>query len=262
MSIALVTGGGRGIGRTLARELTQAGWSVVVTGRDTAALEAAVQAGDAALAVPGDATDSVAVAAAVRAAEALGPLELVVANAGRFAGAGPIWECDPADWWRDVEVNLRGPALALHMALRGMVERRSGRVVVIGSGYGTEPTPWASSYAASKAAVMRLVDSVAGELVATGVAVFAISPGLVATDMTDFPEAFLARYPEMRGLAAREGRPAEEAARLVLALASGAYDALSGRYLHVRDDLEQALAAGSADPRAEVGTLRLVPYDR
>lgn len=256
MTVALVTGGGRGIGRVIARELTRAGWTVVVTGRTEASLQDAVAAGDAALAVPGDATDPAAVHTAVQAAQALGPLDLVVANAGRFAGAGPIWECDPEQWWRDVEVNLRGPALALHAALGAMVARGSGRVVVLGSGIGTEPYPWASGYAASKAAVMRLVDSVAGELEGTGVAVFAISPGLVATEMTDFPEAFLVRYPEMRGMAEREGRPPEQCAQLVLHLASGRYDALSGRYLHVRDDLD--LAAGSE--AEEAGTLRVVPY--
>ena len=256
MSVALVTGGGRGIGRTIARELTTAGWQVVVTGRTRASLDAAVAAGDAALGVPGDATDSQAVAAAVAAAQALGPLDLVVANAGLFAAAGPIWEVDPDQWWRDVEVNLRGPALILHHALGDMVARGQGRVVVIGSGIALEPEPWASAYAASKAAVMRLVDSVAGELQGTGVSVFTISPGLVATDMSDFPEPYLLRNPDLRGLALVEGRPPEQCAALVLALATGRYDGLSGGFLHVRDPLEEAL--GSATEGA--GTLRLVPW--
>ncbi len=256
MSVALVTGGGRGIGRVIARALTAAGWTVVITGRSPGPLEEAVAAGDAALSVPGDASVRADVVAAVEAARGLGELDLVVANAGRFTASGPIWASDPDEWWRDVEVNLRGPALVMHAVLGDMVARRSGRVVVLGSGIATEPMPWASAYCASKAGVMRIVDSVAGELEGTGVSVFAVSPGLVATDMTEFPEPFLAHYPDWRGQAVREGRPPEQCARLVLALSTGRYDGVSGRYLHVRDDLDQALAAADA----AAGTLRLVPW--
>jgi NAD(P)-dependent dehydrogenase (short-subunit alcohol dehydrogenase family) len=257
VTAALVTGGGRGIGRTIAATLTAAGHRVAVTGRTARSLEDAVAAGDAELAVVADATDAGAMEEAVRRTEdELGPLELVVANAGRFAAAGPLWEDDPDQWWRDLEVNVRGPLLALRYALPGMVRRGSGRVVVVGSGIGTRPSPWASAYAASKAAVMRLVDSVAGELAGTGVSVFTISPGLVATDMTEFPEAYLERYPDWRGLAKREGVPAERAAELVLALSTGSYDALSGRFLHAVADAG-GVPAVDGD---EAGTLRLVPY--
>jgi 3-oxoacyl-[acyl-carrier protein] reductase len=259
MAVALVTGGGRGIGRVLARGLTAAGWTVVVTGRTAASLDEAVAAGDAALAVVGDAKDPDAVAAALAAAEGLGTLDLVVANAGVFTAAGPIWECTPQQWWSDVEINLRGPVLLLQLALGGMVARGAGRVIVMGSGYGTEPLPWASGYSTSKAAVQRLVESVAGELLGSGVSVFAISPGLVATDLTDFPERLLVHYPELRGIAQAEGRPPEQCAELVVRLAGGGFDDLSGRYVHVRDDLEGALAAARID--ASVGSLRLMGYD-
>lgn len=256
--VALVTGGGRGIGRTIAAALSAQGWRVGVTGRTRGSLDDAVAAGDAALALPGDATGQADVAAAVAAAEEeLGPLDLVVANAGRFAAAGPVWESDPDEWWRDIEVNLRGPLLALHAVLPRMLARQQGRVVCIGSGIGTRPMPYASAYASSKAALLRLVDSVAAELTGTGVSVFAISPGLVATEMTEFPEAFLARYPDWRGLARRQGVPADLAAQLVLELASGRHDALSGRFLHVQDDLAQADAGAGEEQR---GTLRLVPW--
>lgn len=255
---ALVTGGGRGIGRSIAAALTAAGYAVAVTGRTAASLQDAVTAGDAALALPGDAADRAAVAAAVRRTEdELGPLDLVVANAGRFAAAGPVWESDPDQWWRDTEVNLRGPQLALWAALGPMVRRGSGRLVVIGSGIGTKGMPHASAYATSKAAVLRLVESAAEELQGTGVSVFAISPGMVATDMTQFPEEFLAHYPDWRDLAATSGVPADRAASLVLALACGGYDGLSGRFVHVRDDLDAVLAA-SGDP--DKGTLRLVGW--
>lgn len=259
MSVALVTGGGRGIGRSIAATLSAAGWSVAVTGRTAAALDDAVGAGHAVLALAGDATERAAVAEAVRRTEdELGPLDLVVANAGRFAAAGPVWESDPDEWWRDAEVNLRGPQLALWAALGPMVRRGSGRVVVIGSGIGTTAMPYASAYATSKAGVLRLVESAAEELEGTGVSVFAISPGLVATEMTQFPEEFLAHYPDWRDLAATSGVSAVRAASLVLALAAGGHDALSGRFVHVRDDLDAVRAGAAGHP--DRGTLRLIPW--
>ncbi|MDT7548239.1 MAG: hypothetical protein QOE84_633, partial [Actinomycetota bacterium] len=98
---ALVTGGGRGIGRAIAATLTRAGWAVAVTGRTEASLRQAVDAGNAVLALPGDATDRTAVAEAVRRTEGeLGPLDLLVANAGRFTVAGPLWDSDADEWWR------------------------------------------------------------------------------------------------------------------------------------------------------------------
>jgi NAD(P)-dependent dehydrogenase (short-subunit alcohol dehydrogenase family) len=254
MSTALVTGGGRGIGRTIAAELTRAGWSVAVTGRTAQSLDDTVRSGDAALGLAGDATYRVAVEDAVLRTETeLGPLDLIVANAGRFAAAGPIWEHDPDEWWRDLEVNLRGAQLALWAGLRVMVPRRAGRVVVLGSGIGTAGMPYASAYSVAKTGVMRLVESIAGELEGTGVAVFVISPGMVATEMTQFPEAFLEHYPDWRDMAVTEGVPPERAAGLVLELASGRHDALSGRFVRLTTDL-----AVSQPPAEDAGTLRLI----
>ena len=257
--VALVTGGGRGLGLEAARALTRAGWSVAVTGRDGAALDAVVVAGDAALALPGDATDATAVAAAVgRTRTELGPVDLLLVNAGAFAAGGRIWESDPDTWWRDVEVNLRGPALALHAVLPAMVARGSGRVVVMGSGFGTVPSPGASAYATSKAAVLRLVDSVAAELSGTGVVLLAVSPGMVPTDMTrGFPEGFLALRPELREPPADAWTPASAMTGLLLRIADGELDALHGRFVRARDDVD-ALLGAPQDPAA--GTLRLHPW--
>ncbi len=188
---ALVTGGGRGIGRALARALTREGWTVAVTGRDGAVLQDAVDAGDAATALPGDTTSWDDVSAA-----ASGELDLVVANAGRFATGGPLWESDPDDWWRDVEVNLRGVALLARAALPGMVARGRGRFVALGSGFGNASAPHGSGYGVSKAAVHRLVESLADELAGTGVSAFTLSPGRVRTDMQlGFPRGLHRREP-------------------------------------------------------------------
>ena len=258
-SVALVTGGSRGLGRDAARALTGAGWSVAVTGRDTAALDAVVVAGDAVLALSGDATDAASTADAVRRTEdELGPVDLLLANAGAFAAGGRLWETDPGTWWRDVEVNLRGPALALHAALPAMVARGSGRVVVMGSGFGTVPTAGASAYACSKAAVMRLVDTVAAELAGTGVVLLAVSPGMVPTDMTHgFPEGFLQLRPDLRSPPPEAWTPATAFTALLLRIAAGELDGLHGRFARARDDVD-ALLAGAYDPAS--GTLRLHPW--
>jgi NAD(P)-dependent dehydrogenase (short-subunit alcohol dehydrogenase family) len=252
--VALVTGGGRGLGRAITEHLLAQGFSVAVTGRDAAALVAV----GAHLAVAGDVTDRAHVEEAVRRTTGeLGPIDLLVANAGRFASGGVLWESDPDDWWRDVEVNLRGVQLALWAALPAMVARGAGRVVALGSGFGNAASPHGTGYGVAKAAVHRLVESVALELAATGVTAFAVSPGRARTDMTlGFPPEFTAAHPEFLEPPASGWAPPEAVAALVGRIASGDLDALSGRFLHVTTDLDAALV--STDPAA--GTLRLVPW--
>ena len=261
----LVTGGGRGVGRAIALSLARGGMAVTVTARSGDELAETVRmvtaAGGRATAVIADVTRREDMAAAVATAqERFGALDLCVANAGVFAAAGRLWEQDPDLWWRDVEVNLRGPLLTLHAALPGMVERGRGRVVTVASGIGTAPNPWASAYASSKAAVFRLTDSLAGELVGTGVSAFAISPGLVRTAMTDWPAEFLRWYPDWAEIPAEEYVDPARAGELVAALAAGGYDALSGRYLHVTHDLDEVLRQTAGPASERFGTLRLIPF--
>ncbi len=255
---ALVTGGGRGLGRSIAEALTAAGCSVAVTGRDAAELDRAVADGAAVLALPGDATDRDAVQQAVaRTTAELGPLDLLVANAGRFAAGGPLWESDPDEWWRDVEVNLRGVQLALWAALPGMVARGRGRVVALGSGFGNVSAAHGSGYGVSKAAVHRLVESVADELAGTGVAAFSVSPGRARTAMTlAFPPGFTTAHPAYLDPPDGGWAPPEAVGALIARIATGELDRLSGRFLHITTDLDAALAGTDAS----AGTLRLVPW--
>lgn len=254
--VALVTGGGRGLGRDVALALVAADWTVAVTGRDAGTLDRVVEQG-ATLALAGDATDRDAVRDAVRRTEAeLGPLDLLVANAGRFGAGGVLWETDPDDWWRDVEVNLRGVQLALWAALPGMVARGAGRVVALGSGFGNAASPHGSGYGVAKTAVHRLVESVAVELAGTGVVALSVSPGRVRTDMSrSFPPGFTAAHPEYLEPPADGWAPAEAVAGLVTRIGAGELDALTGRF--VRPDTDVTGAVGSGP---EAGTLRLVPY--
>lgn len=243
--VALVTGASRGIGRALVGHLVAEGWRVAALARDPEAL-----AGLAGQSAPGrvlplvaDVTDGPAMA---QAAAALGALwrapDLVVANAGVLGALGPTWQVDPDLWWHTHEVNVRGVFQTLHVTLPAMVQRGSGRVILTSSGLGRGASPWTSAYGASKAAVTHLAASLALELAGTGVSVFAISPGMVRTDMTLWSEALLAHRPELAALPEDAYLPASAAAELVADLASGRFDRLSGRFIHVRDDREAMLA--------------------
>ena len=219
-SRALVTGGGRGIGAGIARALAGAGWHVTVTGRSAEQVEAVAEeiAGQA---VVGDVAERADVERMIAAAE---PIDLLVANAG-IALWEDSWETDPDEWWRVFEVNVLGAYLTCRLALPGLIERGGGRIVITGSGASYLPSSTSGAYSASKAAVGRFGEVLAGQVEPHGIKVFVISPGLVDTEMTG------GRMP-----ADAPWTPPELAPRLVLELASGRFDALSGRYLHAEHD--------------------------
>ena len=226
-SRALVTGGGRGIGAGIARELAAAGWHVTVSGRTSTQVEA-VAAEIGGTAVVGDVTEREDVE---RMLEAAGSIDLLVANAG-VAMWEDSWETDPDEWWRILEVNVLGAYLTCRLALPGMIERGGGRIVITGSGASHLPGSTSGAYSASKAAVGRYGEVLANQVKEHNVQVFVISPGLVKTEMTG------SRFPEDA-----PWTPPELAPRLVLELASGRFDALTGRYLHAEHDPPDELEA-------------------
>lgn len=219
-SKALVTGGGRGIGAGIARELAAAGWHVTVTGRTAGQVESiAEEIGGAA--VVGDVSKREHVERMLAAA---GPIDLLVANAG-VALWEESWETDPDEWWHVFEVNVLGAYLTCRLALPGMIERGGGRIVITGSGSSYLPGSTSGAYSASKAAVGRFGETLALAVADHGVKVFVISPGLVRTEMTG------GRFPDDA-----PWTPPELAPRLVRELASGRFDRLSGRYIHAEHD--------------------------
>lgn len=175
---ALVTGGSRGIGRAIAAALTGAGATVTVLGRDRAALDAVLRAGEAHLSVVADLTDGAGVREALRDAA----LDIVVANAGA-AESAPFHRSDEALFRRMFEVNTLGTVHVLQAALAGMRERGFGRIVAIASTAGLKGYAYTTAYAASKHAVVGLVRSLALELAATGVTANAVCPGFADTDI-------------------------------------------------------------------------------
>jgi NAD(P)-dependent dehydrogenase (short-subunit alcohol dehydrogenase family) len=232
--VALVTGGGRGIGERIARELAHAGMRVAVTGRTAEQVEAVAQ-DIGGLALVGDVTDQATAEQWVDRTEAeLGPIDFLAANAGRApTSGGPSWEQPVDDWWSTFEVNVLGVHLSCRTVIPGMLERSAGRIVITGSGASYLPGSTSSAYSASKAAIGRYGETLANELEGK-IPVFVISPGLVKTDMTS---SFSDSAP---------WTPPELAPALVRVLASGRADALAGRYIHAEhDDIEDLI--GHAD---------------
>jgi NAD(P)-dependent dehydrogenase (short-subunit alcohol dehydrogenase family) len=268
--IAIVTGAGRGLGRAIALALGRAGARVGVTARSGEQLAETVrgitEAGGEARAVVADVSDAAAVERMAREVEhTLGPVHLLVNNAGTTGPLGPIWEADPGDWWHSIEVNLRGPYLCSRALLPGMIERRRGRIINLSTGAATVAVPHLGAYAVAKTALTRFTENLAAELMNFGVSVFAISPGTVRTAMTEYileSEAGKKWLPWFRKLYDRGlDVPAEKAAQLVVQLASGRADALSGRLIDISDDLAKLVAQVEEVKRAELYTLRVRKLD-
>ena len=217
---AIVTGGGRGIGAAVARELTGRGARVTVFARTAAEVDEVVRSGGAALAVAGDVTAE-ADLVRLRASHerVLGPCDVLVHAAGVLE-RGRVEVLDPAAWRRVLEVNLTGVFLLTRAVLPGMRARARGRILAIASIAGHLGTPEGSAYNASKWGLIGFAKSLAEELRGSGVQVMTVSPGGVDTRMlaqTPFPPAM----------------GAGEVARVVGWCAAEAPDAMNGSDVEV-----------------------------
>ena len=244
--VALVTGGGRGIGRSVALELARAGARVAVSARTPEQVEeVAAEIDGLALTVDVSRRDEVE-QMVERVENELGPIDVLVCNAGITIQEDTAWTVDPDDWWHVFEVNVLGVYLCCRATIPRMLERGRGRIVNVASGAAYLPGSKSTAYSASKAAVHRFNETLAGQLTPLGIPVFSISPGLVQTELTSsFPDD-------------APWTPPELAPRLVLALTSGRLDALAGRYLHAEhDDIDDVAARAEEIAEQDLNAIRL-----
>ncbi|EFH83665.1 SDR family NAD(P)-dependent oxidoreductase [Ktedonobacter racemifer] len=263
--VAVVTGGSRGIGRAIALALAAEGASVAVVARSEEQLAETTmlirEMGGEAIAIVGDVSDRQAVVQmAKQVVQQLGPVDILVNNAGRHYALGPLWLVDPDEWLKDVEGNLFSTFLCMHAIMPGMIERRQGRIINISSGAGNLPRPHSTAYTSSKAAVTRLTESAAISARPYDISIFAIHPGSVRTAMADYlvnSEEANKWVPEFRTIYDETEIPAERVGELVVFLASGKADLLTGRFLNVYDDIQELVRQAAAIQQQDLYTLRL-----
>jgi 3-oxoacyl-[acyl-carrier protein] reductase len=230
---AFVTGSTRGIGLAIARALHGAGAKVAIVGREVErARAAATEFGDRGFGVGCDVAQVSQVEAALAAADkALGPVDILVNNAG-LTRDNILLRLTDDDWNTVLDANLKGAFNTIRAAIKGMMKRRSGRIINITSIVGLTGNKGQANYAASKAGLIGLTKSVAKEYASRNILANCVAPGFIETDMTDaLPAEARATLLEEIALG-RLGRP-EDVAGTVLFLASDLAGYMTGQVLVV-----------------------------
>ena len=239
--IAIVTGGGRGIGRAITLALAGNGADVAVVARtspeiDNVAAEIKVL-GRRSMALKADVADPKAVESMVNSViEEWGRLDILVNNAGVQGPIGTIVENNTDEWIKTVHVNLFGTFLCTRAVLPGMIKQRKGKIINLSGGGATSARPNFTAYAVSKTGVVRFTETVAEELKQFNIQVNAIAPGAVITNMTEEvlhagKAAGEKAINETRKQLETGGTPPEKAADLAIFLASDESDGLSGKLI-------------------------------
>lgn len=265
-TIAVITGGTRGIGRYLSEAFAKAGYHVVVTATSASKAEAAaaeiVDATGGAvtgLELRADDIDSVSalrIAVAALESESGRRMQALVNNAGRIESTeGPLWEADPESIKGVVDANVLGVALMINAFAPVLITNaeatgRPSRIIDLNSGSGAQGTPAYAVYSASKASLFRLADSVVHFGHEKGLRIFEMAPGVVETEMTKSMPVH-----DFRGES--DWTSPSQVTDLAVALASGSLDAFTGRYVRAGADSEEALIAEAA-AGLETSTRRLV----
>ncbi len=274
---ALITGGSQGLGRALVEKFLQEGASVAFCARHPADVESVVAALKPRLAPDQklrgfscDVSRPAEVATLLTGALAeFGTLHALVNNAGVYGPMGPCEEVDWAEWVRALEINLFGTMLACRQVIPHFKRNRYGKIINLSGGGATNPMPRLSAYAAAKAAVVRLTETLAEELREFRVDVNAVAPGALKTR---FVEEVLQAGPEKVGAdffaknqkwAAGAATPLDLGAGLCVYLASAQSDGITGKLLSAQWDPWDHLEDFKADLAGDIYTLRrIVPRDR
>ena len=193
--------------------------------------------------------------------ETSGSIELLVNNATVIARLGPAWQVPINEWWRLMEINVRGPMNGAHAVLPAMTAARSGRIVNIVSGVGLRSRENMSAYATSKAALIRLTEALAIDAADYGVPVFAVDPGFMTTAMTHYlvhSEPGQRWTPQAASIFDTPAHvPVDRAANLVAKLATGVADVLTGRFLTVWDDVDDLVRRADEIMAQDLYAMRL-----
>jgi NAD(P)-dependent dehydrogenase (short-subunit alcohol dehydrogenase family) len=276
---AVITGANQGLGRAIAEHFVRAGASVLLTARGEDLLKRTVTELAPLATLPGQqvlarvadvARETDCNATAVQAIAELGNPCVLVNNAGVYGPFGLIEEADWSEWVKAVEINLFGTILMCRAFLPHMRASKYGKIINLSGGGATAPLPRISSYAASKAAVVRFTETLAEETRGAGIDVNAIAPGALNTRLMD---DLIAAGPEKVGQAFFEkmtktrdggGTPLEKGAELSVFLASAASDGISGRLLSaVWDDWANLPNKKDELASGDIYTLRrITPDDR
>ena len=274
---ALITGGSQGLGKTIAQHFLREGANVLLCARH--AQDLAATRGELAaqfpsrkiLAQPCDVADEAQVNALVALAlRELGPLHALVLNAGIYGPMGPTESVDLGEWRRAIDINLFGVLLPCRAVIPHFKQAGRGKIVILSGGGATNPLPNISAYAASKAAAVRLMETLAEELKPHHIEVNAIAPGALATRLVD---EVLAAGPEKVGAAffAKNQQWKEKGATspdlgaaLAVYLASRESDGITGRLLSAQWDPWRTLHERRAElaPSDIYCLRRIVPEDR
>ena len=241
----VVTGSSRGFGFAAAKAYAQQGANIALCGRDQSRLNNAEEeltgyAGGEAkvIAMPADVADADDVSSFFEyVVSEFGGIDVLLCNAGVYGPKGPIEQVDWNDWAKAIEINLNGTVLPCRAVIPHMKESGKGRIIIMSGGGATKPMPFLSAYAASKAAVVRFAETLAGEVEDFHIFVNTVAPGALATDMLD--EVIEAGpglvgqqfYDEMLKVREQGGTPLEVGADLCVFLASDESDGITGKLI-------------------------------
>jgi 3-oxoacyl-[acyl-carrier protein] reductase len=272
----LITGGSQGLGRHIVEAFLTEGANVVFcartaadVGRTQTELAPRIKPGQQLIGLACDIADPAGVAAVFARAAQLGRLHAVVNNAGIYGPIGPTEDVTLADWNQAWQINVTGTLLVCQHAVRAMKPHRGGRIINVSGGGATNPMPRFAAYAATKAAVVRLTETLAEEYRDLGITVNAIAPGALRTRLT---QQVLDAGPDKAGAAmyAKNKKWSEEGAvdprlgaALCVYLASPASEGITGKLISAQWDPWRDLQKFRSELNSDIYTLRrIVPEDR
>jgi 3-oxoacyl-[acyl-carrier protein] reductase len=272
----IVTGGSQGFGRHIVEAFLAEGANVIFCARTAtdvaqtqAALKPLLKVGQQLIGVTADIADPVSVAALFAHAVQLGPLHVVINNAGIYGPIGPTEDLSLSDWMQAWQINVTGTLLVCQHAVRAMKPLHAGKIINVSGGGATTPMPRLAAYAATKAAVVRLTETLAEEYRADNIEINAVAPGPLHTRLT---EQVLAAGPERAGAEffAKNKKWADEGAvdpklgaALCVYLASVESDGITGKLISAQWDPWKDLQKFRTELKSDIYTLRrIVPEDR